>query len=268
MTNEFRPINPTAPTTTIEPQVGTFTFTDPASKLLDDSRPFFNWMMEWEAGRPRFDLAAEMQARGLRPENVAILSADMVNGFCYEGNLASPRIAALVPAIVRLFKQAHALGVRNFVLAEDHHDPNATEFREYGPHCISGTSEAQTIPELANLPFAGDFTVIPKNCLSLAIHTDFNAWLREHREVKLFIAVGDCTDLCVYNMAMYMKMEANALNLGEVEIVAPISMIDTYDLPLAVAERIGAMPHDGDLMHHIFLYHLALNGVKVVSDVA
>lgn len=267
MNSEFRPITPDIYTTTSgEPQVGTFILTDPATELIEDNRPFFNWLVEWQANRPSFDLAAEMQARNLSPENVAILSADMVNGFCYEGNLASPRVRALIPAIVGFFNRAHELGIRNFVLAEDHHDPDAPEFREYGPHCITGTSEAQTIPDLANLPYARDFTLIPKNCLSLAIHTNFIAWLREHQEVKLFITVGDCTDLCVYNMALYMRMEANARNAHDVEIVAPISMIDTYDLPLDVAERIGAMPHPAALMHPLFLYHMALNGIKVVTD--
>ncbi|PZR98956.1 MAG: nicotinamidase [Candidatus Chloroheliales bacterium] len=268
MTSEFRPITPDIYTATSgEPQVGEFILTDPATELIENSRPFFNWLMEWQAGRPSLDLAAEMQARGLKSENVAILSADMVNGFCYEGNLASPRIAALVPAIVGLFKQAHALGIRNFVLAEDHHDPNALEFRQYGPHCIVGSSEAQTIAELANLPFANDFTIVPKNCLSFAIHTDFSGWLREHPEVKLYIVVGDCTDLCVYQMAMYMRMEANARNVHDVEIIAPMNMVDTYDLSVETAQRIGALPHDADLLHPLFLYHLALNGVQIVSDV-
>ncbi len=268
MTSEFRPITPEVYTATSgETQVGSFTLTDPATELIENSRPFFNWLMEWQSGRPDFDLAAEMQALGLKAENVAILSADMINGFCYEGNLASPRVRALIPAIVGLFNQAHALGIRNFVLAEDHHDPNAPEFRQYGPHCIVGTSEAQTIPELASLPFASDFTIIPKNCLSFAIHTDFLGWLREHQQVKLYLVVGDCTDLCVYQMAMYMRMDANARNDHDVEIVAPMSMVDTYDLSVETAARIGALPHNADLLHPLFLYHLALNGVRVVNNV-
>jgi len=28
---------------------------------------------------------------------------------------------------------------------------------------------------------------------------------------------------------------------------------------------LGAMPHDGDLLHGVFLYHMAPNGVEVVA---
>ncbi len=84
MNSEFRPITPDIYTTTSgEPQVGTFILTDPATELIEDNRPFFNWLVEWQASRPSFDLATEMKARSLSAENVAILSADMVNGFCY-----------------------------------------------------------------------------------------------------------------------------------------------------------------------------------------
>ena len=31
---------------------------------------------------------------------------------------------------------------------------------------------------------------------------------------------------------------------------------------------VGAMPHDGDLLHAVFLYHLQLNGVQVVRRLA
>jgi len=34
-----------------------------------------------------------------------------------------------------------------------------------------------------------------------------------------------------------------------------------------VAEQIGAIPHDGNLLHLIFLYSMMLNGVEVVAGV-
>ena len=39
-------------------------------------------------------------------------------------------------------------------------------------------------------------------------------------------------------------------------------------MPVALAGQLGIMPHDGDLLHSVFLYHMALNGVEVVSHVA
>jgi hypothetical protein len=46
----------------------------------------------------------------------------------------------------------------------------------------------------------------------------------------------------------------------------PAECAQTYDLPVSVAGTIGALPHDGDLLHAVFLYHMALNGAKVVSS--
>ena len=41
------------------------------------------------------------------PEKTAIFSADMVVGFCSQGNLASERIKKLIPPIVELSKKAN-----------------------------------------------------------------------------------------------------------------------------------------------------------------
>jgi hypothetical protein len=46
----------------------------------------------------------------------------------------------------------------------------------------------------------------------------------------------------------------------------PANCVQTFDMPVETAEAIGAMPHDGDLLHRIFLYQMALNGVEVVSS--
>lgn len=227
------------------------------------SAPFLTWLAGWEAGlRPiqLDDLVAGDPAR------VAVMCVDLVVGFCYEGPLASPRVARIVPSIVALFQKAHATGVRHFVLPQDSHPPNAVEFGVYAPHCVSGTREAATVPELLALPFADEFILIPKNSLNSAIGTGLDAWLEAHPQVNTFIVVGDCTDLCVYQLVMYLRLRANALGLQK-RVVLPADCVATYDLPVETAESLGIMPHDGDLLHAVFLYSMALNGVKVVAGV-
>jgi nicotinamidase-related amidase len=76
------------------------------------------------------------------------------------------------------------------------------------------------------------------------------------------IVVGDCTDLCVYQAAMHLRLRANAAGDRGFEVVVPEDCVQTYDLPVETAQRLGALPHDGDLLHGLFLYHLALNGVQ------
>jgi hypothetical protein len=66
---------------------------------------------------------------------------------------------------------------------------------------------------------------------------------------------------------MHLRVRANALNLRNVRVVVPIDGVDTFDIPVDVAEEIGALPHPGDLLHLIFLYNMAQNGVEIVAKV-
>jgi nicotinamidase-related amidase len=195
------------------------------------------------------------------PDAVAIFSADMVVGFCDSGNLASPRIDRLSNGIATLFERAHALGVNDFVLLQDTHDPDALEFEAFPAHCIRGTNESQTIPELRALPFADRFTIVEKNTLTPAIDTTLEGWLNAHQQLGTAIVVGDCTDLCVYQVAIYLRLRANARAIAGFEVIVPADLVDTYDVLPAVP---GAMAHDGDFFHQVFLYHMALNGIRVV----
>ena len=199
---------------------------------------------------------------------MALVSVDLVKGFCSEGPLASPRVASIIPTVVRLFQRAHDLGVRHFLLTQDTHDPDAVEFTAFPPHCVVGTSESETIDELNNLPFANLFTVIPKKSLSSNIGTGLDPWLGAHPEVNTFIIVGDCTDLCVYQAAMYLRLRANVLGLRDVRVIVPADCVQTYDLSVETAEKIEALPHDGDLLHRLFLYHMALNGIEILAHLS
>jgi nicotinamidase-related amidase len=225
---------------------------------------FLDWLDEWLARLPEASLQAEVIDPAGGPERVAFISVDLLVGFCSEGRLASPRVGAIVPGVVELLSRAHAAGVRQFVLTQDSHPADAPEFREFGPHCIAGTREAETVPELLALPFASEFTVIRKRSLSSVESTELSGWLEARAHLRRIVVVGDCTDLCVYQAAMHLRLRANAAGDHSFEVVVPADCVDTYDLPVEVAERLGAMPHDGELLHRLFLYHLSLNGVRVV----
>ena len=77
--------------------------------------------------------------------------------------------------------------------------------------------------------------------------------------------VGDCTDLCVYQIALALKTRSNELGLGY-RVTVPADCVDTYDMPVDVARDVGAMAHDAELLHRVFLYHMQLNGVAVVRS--
>ena len=231
--------------------------------LVQQREAFLEHVDRWFQEIPVFSIDRELA----HPERAAVFSADMVVGFCNQGALASPRVASLVPTVVRLFQRAHSAGVRKFVLAQDTHHEDTPEFRSFPSHCVRGTEESQTIPELRDLPFSGEFVIVEKNSLHPALGTTLDQWLEAHLELQDLIVVGDCTDLCTYHLAMHLRLRANAFGLAEQRVIVPANAVDTYDMPIDVAKEVGAFPHPGDLFHRIFLYHMALNGIHVVSAV-
>jgi nicotinamidase-related amidase len=203
---------------------------------------------------------------GVEPESIGFFSADLINGFVHEGPLASERVRAIAKPVASTFERGWNHGIREFVLMQDTHSPHTPEFRSYPPHCLAGTSESQTIPELANLPFADSFTIIEKNSIDHAIGTGFSQWLDDHAHITMGIVVGDCSDLCTYNLAMHLRMRANAFNLGDFRVVVPVDCVDTFDIPWSEDSRPGAA-HPGQFFHEVFLYHMAQNGIEVVTRI-
>jgi nicotinamidase-related amidase len=229
----------------------------------EDHSPFLAWLRAWEGALSPLDLGEEVDD----PSRVAVISEDLLKGFCDVGPLASERAAGIVPGVVRLFERAHSLGIRHFLLFQDTHEPGAVEFSAYPPHCVEGTEESETIDELQDLAFSNLFTVLRKNTISSSVGTDLGTWLGEHPHVDTFIIAGVCTDICVYQVAIHLRVRANVLGQDTARVIVPADAVQTFDMPVEAAEEIGAMPHDGDLLHRVFLYHMALNGVEVVSSV-
>lgn len=225
---------------------------------------FLQALLDWQSRLP----ALSWQSLQFEAEqgHVALFCVDMINGFCHQGALASPRVQSIIPAVVNTFEQAYAIGVRSFVLPQDCHSEGAPEFAAFPPHCQCGSREAETIPELLALPFAHLYTIFPKNSLSAFYNTGLTAWLSDHPELNTIIVVGDCTDLCVHQLALPLKLQANALN-RPLRVIVPENAVQTYDMPVETAQAAGILPHDGDVMHLVFLYHMQLNGVEVVKEI-
>jgi nicotinamidase-related amidase len=229
-----------------------------------NSQAFLDWLVQWKANLSSVDLKTVVSD----PTRVALVSQDLLKGFCDQGPLSSQRAASIVPAVVRLFQHAHGLGVRHFLLLQDTHDPDAIEFSAYPPHAVAGTEESETIDELADLPFSERFAIIEKNSISSNVGTDLEAWLDDHPKVAVFIVVGVCTDICIYHAALFLRVRANVLGQRDARVIVPANCVQTFDTSVETAAELGAFPHDGDLLHSIFLYQMALNGVEVVAELA
>ena len=233
---------------------------EPALSLISESQDFLQFLDGWMAALPEFDLDAGFT----HPERTAIISVDIIEGFCSQGPLASPRVGQIVEPIARLLRETWGAGLRQIVLVQDTHEPEAVEFASWPVHCVRGSDESQAVGAIRELPFFDRITVFPKNSISSFLNTGLNGWLAEHPELDTFIVVGDCTDLCTYQLAMHLRLDANARQLQR-RVILPAECTDTYDLPVQTAQQEGGLPHPASLLHAVFLYHMALNGIEVVS---
>jgi nicotinamidase-related amidase len=225
--------------------------------LVVKEQEFFSWLGdEFLPSLPEFSWAEFGE-----PASVAVLVVDLVRGFCHMGPLASPRVEALVQPTAAFLQDAAARGVGHIWYCCDEHPPDSPEFHAFPPHCVAGTAESDLHPELAAL---GLGRRISKGSLNAMLETELPGLIEANPELRHFVLVGDCTDLCIYSAGMHLRMLANARGSDwQVWVVA--NLVNTYDLPIAVAKEIGAMPHPGELCHQFALYQMRLNGCRLVN---
>jgi len=226
---------------------------------------FLEWLARWHGSLRPASLRGEVIAAAGGAGHVAVVVVDLLVGFCREGPLASARVGALGAPAARFLREARASGIPHCLIVGDAHPPDSPEFAAFPPHCIRGTREAEVIPDLTGLPFFAETTYVPKGSLGVGHERALFEWQEAHPNVSHWIVIGDCTDLCVYQAAMHLRLQANARGLAR-SVWVPAALVETYDLPPATARELGALPHDGDLLHRLFLYHMALNGIAVVSE--
>lgn len=224
---------------------------------------FWNWLEAHRSNRPSRRLCDLLEEAG-GPRRCAVVGVDLIEGFCRQGALSSPRVGALVPPTAEFLTRCHELGIRDFLFPCDAHQPDSPEFSSFPPHCLAGTEESKLAAQLSGLPFADLFERFDKRSVSSLTETNLATRLQGDQFQKI-VCLGDCTDLCLYHLATGLRYLANSSGLSW-EIVVPADLVATYDLPVEAALALGALPHPGDLLHELFLYHLELNGVKVVAS--
>lgn len=194
----------------------------------------------------------EIEINELNSERTGLIIVDMINGFTREGILKSDRIEALIPGITELSKQCDGLGIKKVTLT-DAHKPNSKEFEAYPPHCVEGTGESEIVAEIKEI---GGYEQIPKNSTNSFLEAGFREWLEKNGNIDTFILTGDCTDICILQLATSLKAWFNQQEKTS-RIIVPMKLVDTYSL--------GA--HDGDLMNVFSLYNMMINGVEIVKAI-
>ncbi len=123
----------------------------------------------------------------------AVLVVDMLKGFMEEGYplYCGEQARDIIPRIGKLLQQELEKGSKVFFIC-DRHAPDDLEFKMFPAHCVSGTEEAEIIPELRGYP--GE--VIAKNRYSGFFNTALDDRLKELSPEKLIVC-GVCADICV-----------------------------------------------------------------------
>ena len=230
--------------------------------LAKNAKDFLDYLEKWLDNRPTLTLDDAIP----EPEKSALISIDVINGFLYEGPLASPRVAAIDDPVTTLMKAAWDRGLRNILLVQEGHSQDSLEFDAFGEHAVKGSRQAEAIDKIKALSFYDQLTTIYKDSVHPALNNGFDAWVESRGSLETFIAVGDVTDICVYQLATYLKLRGNAYHQAR-RVIVPADCTQTWHLPVKDAEGLPAMPHHGDLLHATFLYHMALNGVEVVKSI-
>ncbi len=229
---------------------------------LQQTSDFLNYLDQWMLDLKEAkltDLSADFS-------DVALISVDLIKGFCDFGPLESPRVADIVAPTIDLMKKYWQMGGRNILLSQDAHDAQAVEFAAWPSHCVRGSTEAETVDAIRSLPFFDQILLMNKNSISSGLNQEFGLWIDSHPQVNMYIVVGDCTDLCTYQLAMFLRLSANEHQIPR-RILIPANCVATYDLSVENATKIGTLPHPAELLDAIFLYHMALNGIEIVKEI-
>lgn len=170
---------------------------------------------------------------------------DVLNGFCRQGNLASPRCADAIPRIRQIVQERRAAGDQLVFLA-DTHDPDDREFEIFPVHCVRGTPEADVVDELT--PFLHDATLIRKRRYSGFFETNLDQVLTQAAPRQVTV-VGVCTDICVLHTVADLRNR-------DFSVVVPAAGVATFD----------ASGHPGDLTQRYALDHIrGILGARVIE---
>lgn len=180
-----------------------------------------------------------------------LIIVDMINGFVKRGNLFSDRINLINDKIADFSSACKRFGIYRVVFADSHCENNP-EFISYPQHCLIGSYESEVTDEIK---MTGEYKLINKNSTNGFIEPEFIN-LIESTNYDNFIIIGNCTDICIYQLATTLKASFNRNNKTS-RVVVPLDMVETYD----------SSNHDAEMFNKIFLYSMKLNGIEVVSRI-
>ena len=229
--------------------------------------------------REAMPIALEPLSVGARRTGLVIV--DEVNGFATVGAgylappVENPQVTRMVDETDRLAR-AFTAGKRPILAFLDTHVPGKAE-PPYPPHCEAGTGQENLVPQLAWLENDKHSTLVRKDCINGFVgsigpdgRNRVVDWTNANKLEEILV-VGICTDICVMDFVLTLLSARNhdmIPSLKEIRVYE--AGCSTYDLPRAVAEKLGlpsTAGHPQDAAHYMGLYFMASRGAKLVDAV-
>ena len=177
------------------------------------------------------------------------IAVDMVNGFVKEGALSSSEVLSINKDVADFSARCKEYGIRNYALC-DCHPESCTEFLTYPVHCVKGTAESELTDELKN---AAEFKIFPKLSVNGWLEDDFRNDIIENG-FDTFLITGDCTDMCVIQLALSIKSGLNRINRqSRVIVIKELT---------ATCARPARLPETAELAAYLVMQ---TNGIEICS---
>ena len=158
-----------------------------------------------------------------------LVVVDMQNGFLREGNLASDRCLAILPAVQAEVKAALAAG-RRVLFTADTHEVGDAEFAVFPEHCIRGSREAELVDELSPLLARDDVLLVRKRRYSALFESEMEGHLHRFGVDSVRIC-GVCTDICVLHTTADLRNR-------DLPVTVAVRATATFDGPRHPAEAV------------------------------
>lgn len=182
-----------------------------------------------------------------------LVVVDMVNGFCKEGNMADAtymNVVSLQEELINKYIRGNDSAV---IFVCENHNENASEFRDFPSHCVSGTKEAIVIDEL--MPYVEDSFMIGKNSTSFMSGNDFKNLIDKMDNLECVEGCGVCIDICVPNGMIPLKNYFNEFN-RDVDVVVNMDASETFN----------NVHHNRCEYRRMISKLMRLNGIRVINS--
>ena len=208
-----------------------------------------NLLNELNSLKSNLDNLPTMNLCDLDLNRTDLFIVDINNGFAKGGSLYSPRIENLINPIVKFTKSVEK-NIKSIIAFTDYHTKESIELLSYPTHCMKDTIECEIVDELKSID---NIKIIKKNSTNgfFALN-DLN-----FNNTDNIIIIGDCTDICIYQLAITLKSYFNQNNINK-HIIVPINLVDTYNIDNV---------HPAELLNIVFLNSMIQNGIKVVKEI-